>query len=390
LQSSIVSHAQAIVTENPARRIHLHFLDGLRALAAIYVMVGHACIHEPLPVGKMRSITTLLSMGHFAVGVFIVLSGFCLMLPVVRGGGTLAGMGGIKRFFQRRARRILPPYYFAMGLSLLLIWLFIGQQMGTHWDQSTRVGWDGIAAHLLLLQDFFGKGQINHVFWSVAVEWQIYFLFPVLVLLWQRAGGLRTALTTVLLTYVLGLLAARNPTFVSSHPQFIGLFALGMLGASIAFAEGDLWPRLRARIPWKWMALVLFLIAAGAGIIFHHMPGITIYMDPIIGLFTMSLILAAMNSGPNAIRTVLESRPLVFVGTFSYSLYLIHAPLLQLIWQYAIHPLRLGPERSVLLLATLGSALIIGATYLFYLVCERPFLNTRPNQIPAGGAQSRP
>src|SRR5438067_7057279 len=108
---------------------HLDFLDGLRALAAIYVLLHHAWLqiwewHLPGPF--TRRLTGWLYFGHFGVVVFIVLSGFCLMLPVVRGDGTLRG--GAKTFFQRRALRILPPYYVAIGLSLVLIVTLIGTQ----------------------------------------------------------------------------------------------------------------------------------------------------------------------------------------------------------------------------------------------------------------------
>src|SRR5436853_35532 len=84
----------------------------------------------PMPGPATRHLTGWLYFGHFGVVVFIVLSGFCLMLPVVRGDGTLRG--GIAAFFKRRTLRIVPPYYVAIGLSLLLIVTLIGNQTGTH------------------------------------------------------------------------------------------------------------------------------------------------------------------------------------------------------------------------------------------------------------------
>ena len=63
-------------------------------------------------------LTNWLLYGHLAVDVFIVLSGFCLMLPVARSGGALAD--GARGFFVRRARRILPPYFAAFTISVAL------------------------------------------------------------------------------------------------------------------------------------------------------------------------------------------------------------------------------------------------------------------------------
>jgi peptidoglycan/LPS O-acetylase OafA/YrhL len=119
-----------------------------------------------------------MSFAREAVALFIVLSGFCLMLPVVRHGAEI--QGGAWQFFKRRARRILPPYYFALAISLLLIWTVIGQKTNTHWDASLPADGKAIWTHLLLLQDVFQdtSARINHVMWSISVEWRIYFLFP--------------------------------------------------------------------------------------------------------------------------------------------------------------------------------------------------------------------
>jgi len=75
------------------------------------------------------------------------------MLPVIKHGGILKG--GATNFFRKRARRILPPFYLAMGVSLLLISTLIGQKAGTHWDVSIPVTEKGIITHLLLIQDVF-------------------------------------------------------------------------------------------------------------------------------------------------------------------------------------------------------------------------------------------
>ena len=105
-------------------RLRLDFLDGLRGLAALYVLLYHASLRAGVlaaaapaqPVAKAISVLhfCLLGYGHLAVAVFIVLSGYCLMLPVARTEGAVLP-GGALAFIQRRARRILPPYYAAPG-----------------------------------------------------------------------------------------------------------------------------------------------------------------------------------------------------------------------------------------------------------------------------------
>lgn len=365
----------------PSPRLHLGYLDGIRAVAAIYVAMFHAwcCIfsEEHPPTGRELVWTGWAMMGHYSVVVFIVLSGFCLMLPVVRGDGTLRG--GVKSFFQRRARRILPPYYFAMIVSLLLIATLIGQQTGTAWDRSVPVTRFGLVTHLLLVHNVFKSTyyQINYPFWSVAVEWQIYFMFPALVWLWRRIGGLPATILAIVVAYLFVAKLHKTP-YIGVTPQFYALFALGMLGAAIAFAPAPNWTPLREKIPWGLATLgVLFLFWAK-----HGMKEGRI-LDLVAGLAAACLLVSVSRPGFNPVRTLCASKPLVFVGTFSYSLYLLHAPLLQVIWRYGVQPLHLTPLTAFAVMQCLGIPLVLLSAYLFFLGCERPFLNTARTKASA-------
>jgi peptidoglycan/LPS O-acetylase OafA/YrhL len=91
--------------------MHLDHLDEVRAAAALMVICTHAWLQVWNPdgrhVSRLGSLIEWLVWGHFAVGLFIVISGFCLMLPVVRTGNVLRG--GARSFISRRARRIVSP-----------------------------------------------------------------------------------------------------------------------------------------------------------------------------------------------------------------------------------------------------------------------------------------
>lgn len=258
-----------------------------------------------------------------------------------------------------------------MAFSLILIWLLVGHKTGTHWDASLPVTAKGLAAHILLIQDIYSSAQINHVFWSIAVEWQIYFVFPLLVLLWRRVGGLATTSGTVLLSLV-GLHFLNHTVLAGVTPQYLGLFALGMLGAVIAYSTEDRWVLWRERMPWNVFMVVMAAIAC----LLCHMRK-EWHADYFVGLTTICLLVSIARPGTNGMRTLLSARPLAFVGTFAYSIYLIHAPLLQVVWQYALHPLHLGAIVTFALLACVGGPLIVGGSYLFFLACERPFLTGR-------------
>ncbi len=91
-------------------------------------------------------------------------------------------------------------------------------------------------------------------------------------------------------------------------------------------------------------------------------------------------MIAAANTEIGWLNKALSWRPLVAVGTFAYSIYLIHAPLIQVIWQYLLFPLQPHPLFRLMTLFVVGTPLIVGISYLFFLVGERPFLNTHKRE----------
>jgi len=397
-------------------KIHLNFLDGLRGLAALYVMFHHAWLTiwtDPLyfPTGITGVLTTWLTFGHISVSVFIIISGFCLMMPVVRSGGQLRG--GPAGFFKRRAKRILPPYYFALALSCLLLLTMIGQYTGTHWDVSIpfdRRAWaKALATHVLLIHDFFDAYTLNHAFWSIPVECQIYFLFPPMLILWRRRPGpfLITALVVAVSFWAQDRAIAADaiPVALNAHYiglwnktvhhlirvmarlkqvnlHYVGLFALGMLAATAAFTENEIWCRVRSRFGLRILSAVSIL--AAVSMLGMFLRGISwcvghwLIIDFLAGIAVSCLMVTACHMQRHPVRDFLQWRPVVWVGTFSYSLYLIHAPLLQVIWQYMIHPLGLRNSFTFGLLALVSAPVIPACAYLFFLCFERPFLNTPP------------
>src|SRR6266566_1837356 len=197
--STAISDDKRETKGGPSRSApRLEYLDGLRGAAALYVVLFHAAAGftaKDLPAWArvLRHATTF---GHSAVAVFIVLSGYCLMLPAARAGGQLPR--GFGDYIARRARRILPPYSAALFGSLLLLGVVpeLSIPSGTIWDESfPAFGMGPIATHLLVIHNLFPAWvyKINGPLWSVATEWQIYFFFPLLLLpVWRRAGIVAT------------------------------------------------------------------------------------------------------------------------------------------------------------------------------------------------------
>jgi peptidoglycan/LPS O-acetylase OafA/YrhL len=110
--------------------------------------------------------------------------------------------------------------------------------------------------------------------------------------------------------------------------------------------------------------------------------------DLFVGFATLCLMVALTPAEHSDrwqwLRNALAWAPLVFVGTFSYSLYLLHAPLLEILWIYFVRPLKMSGLNSFFLLSTAGLAVIIALSYLFFLLCERSFMRhgKRPMMKP--------
>jgi peptidoglycan/LPS O-acetylase OafA/YrhL len=346
------------------------FLDGVRALLALYVVAHHSC-YAALGYNALGASPyfRILSDGHFAVCFFIVLSGYCLMLPVLKNEFRLPR--GPVFFLRRRAWRILPPYYLALALSLLLIGLFISQPTGSQWDVSLPVTSGNIATHLLLVQNFFADDfyKINFVFWSIAVEWQIYFLFPLLLWAWRSIGPVYSTSAAVLIS---SLLEKKTGHF--SHVHFIGLFALGMLGAAICFSENRATVRFKA-LPWTPIAIGTGAASFLSSYVEHEW--VQFVADALFGCCASSILIIAALRPKGWVHAFLNLKPLVFVGSFSYSLYLIHAPLIQVLWLYVFPSLRSYPNLLCTVLLGAGIPMILIISYLFYLGCEKPFLEKK-------------
>ena len=387
------------------------FLDGLRGLAAFYVLLHHAALEAPAtglsaPAGLVRG---LLRHGHFAVAVFIVLSGYCLMLPVARDPGQRL-RGGVLGYLGRRARRIMPPYYAALIACWLLIALVPGLDRLDHarWDRALPATTPGVVvSHLLLVHNLDDRWifKVDPPMWSVATEWQIYLLFPGLLALLRRYGLATTVAAAFAFGFALAALsnATGNPALNKLCPWYLGLFALGMAGATRggtgglptsalggALGRGHWWASHQYHpVAGGGRALVLGAIALVlAGL---AMAGgtdrVVLILDLLIGTATAALITRCAHLSTRGERypkrlilQLLEPRWLVGLGSFSYSLYLIHFPILAVgslifrAWGWGAE-LRLG----ALLLVVVPLCLV--AAYGFHRAFERGFLPARENQV---------
>ena len=363
----------------------MDYLDGIRGGAALWVVMTHVWyffMGHQINLRPKGLFTNLLLHAHLAVDVFIVLSGFCLMLPVAHRESL---RGGAMSFFKRRARRILPTFYAA--LVVCFGFQFLASYVN---HQPLNVSRRLLLCNVFLLQDVSHAAaeQINIAWWSVALEWKIYFLFPFFVWLFLKRGAKVGLLVSAVLGFTLTIAFRQAEPGVSvdevAHACFYYtlLFALGMAGAHTVFSESNTTKSIHLR---SWRTIVL-PSAILLGILLVEYP-ISSYssdllslhyflVDPVAGAMIASCLVllgdAHQRCQKSFALSVFNCKALVITGRFGYSLYLTHYTLAWLISGISIHsfPQMLG-HPVIMWIVTVSVCWIFG--YLFYLCFERPF-----------------
>lgn len=379
-QRAAYGTATAPPVPRPSRR--LAGLDGVRGLAALYVVLHHCWLlsFPGYPANTGPAWTGWLVFGHLAVVVFIVLSGFSLAVAPARDGWRVKDL---RRFAHRRAWRILPAYWPALVFSLIVAWTLVPQP-GEGPPTAKSVIVYGLLAH-----DIVGAPSPNGAFWSIAIEAQLYLVFPLLVLLLRRGGAIPMLLAVTVPVVLIELLAPAVRVIdllTQFTPQMAALFALGIVAAGVT-ARVARW----RRVPLFWLSVacaapVVMLIAIKGSVwTVRNYFWVDLALGPSIAL----LLAAIACERPAGLVRLLDVRPIRALGSFSYSLYLIHAPIV-----VALHTLLVAPAvaaRVPAFLVTLMVAVPLSllVARLFAAVFELPFQRYRTWQAMRAAIRAR-
>jgi peptidoglycan/LPS O-acetylase OafA/YrhL len=345
-------------------------LDGLRGLAALYVALFHCWLYTFPGYPKSSAPWWLdgLTFGRLAVVFFLVLSGFSLAISPARNGWQL---GGVVRFLRRRAWRILPPYWAALAMSLVIAWYVVP---ASHFGPPT---FKSILVYGLVAQDAFTAPTPNGAFWSIGVEAELYLVFPLFLLARRRLGAVVLLAGVTLLAVARGLMATDGSPVEGDNwltPNLAPAFVAGLVGAGVVVAS-----RRVQRLPWHWLAALAALPVLAAMVIkgsawtVNHYFWVDLAIAP-----AMTMLLAAVATGrPAFLAWLLTTRPIRSLGNISYSLYLIHLPIVMTVVR-RIAPKFVSPGLPTfwfaVLLALPASAL---GAWLFAQIFEMPFKRNR-------------
>ncbi|MDN5744081.1 MAG: acyltransferase, partial [Nocardioidaceae bacterium] len=361
-------------------------IQGLRAIAVSLVLLSHAGF-------------SWVAGGYVGVDVFFVVSGFLITSLLVQEIFD-TGMISLSGFFARRARRILPAATAVTAATAIAAWLWfpITRFEAVMHDALTVIAYVVNYRFVFTETQYLGADALPSPFqqyWSLAVEEQFYLVWPLallcLLLLVRRRPerALKVGVVFVVGAFVVSLIASILLTASSQPAAYYATHTRVWELAGGAFLALTL-PTWR-KVPGAVAALCAVVgVAAviGSGILYDDataFPGYTA-LAPVLG--TMLLIIAgtagtrgaggaATGTRPNPVTRLLSTSPFLFVGKISYSLYLVHWPII------VLGPLMLGVQPSLRLNVVLLVASFAAAQLSFAYV-ESPIRNARRLKIRNG------
>ena len=373
-------------------------IDALRGIAALGVVLYHAVgrVDAPRPQGLLQwpgyFVHSLTGFGYIGVFLFFVISGFCIHLQWAR--ARAAGQPHQIRFgafWKRRLRRLYPAYVIALALYLVVTFLSVGYAFN-------GANVYDVVLHLLMLHNLDPKTaySINGVFWTLAIEEQLYLAYFLLLFLRTRFGW---GLTLVV------CLAARVGWFYFSHAIWV-VFGVGVPVPEAAASHWLTWALGAVSVEaacgliklprWcrnLWIGFGALLLAAGISQLppYVDKDGFIarfswLALHPAWGLGFFVIVnrtfeaerkwrvtrrdetsIAARVPGSNVPRLVALAAA---VGVYSYSLYLTHGLVIIESWRFGTQNL---PTLINALLIT--TPVCLAFAWIFFQFCEAPFMS---------------
>jgi len=345
-------------------------VDPLRGAAALAVLFHHSvrqAFLDPHPLALM--------FGHPAVAIYFVISGFCIHLSQAQRQAHSAEVDW-RRFFYRRARRLLPTHYTALMASVAAGLFFRSELIN-------RPTLPNVVSHVLMVHVWYPRffWSINEVFWTIAIEVHLYLVYPIFLRMRDTLDGYLPVALLIggFAVYLAAAFALPSEwRWVGEH-LFLEYWWQWALGAYLAdvYVSGSArwWTGLAtARGSWLWWASIVL----AAGYLYRNTMLYPLGPDWFSPL-PCFLLLASLLLKSEQVRIPW----LAYVGTFSYSLYLIHPVAI------CLGLAALGGSHGIApFICYIVSSIVAG--WVFFLAVERHFLSNKQRRHQAEIADAMP
>lgn len=366
----------------------LQSIDALRGVAALGVVLYHAVLQTQnvVPGNLFRwpieGFVFLSSLGYIGVFLFFVISGFCIHLQWAK--SKLSDNPQPIRFgafWKRRIKRLYPPYLIALFLFLLMATLSVGIDV-THFFVYD------VVMHLLMLHNLDPHTcySINGVFWTLAIEEQLYLAYFLLLYLRTRWGWGPTLLVCGLtrvgwyfLSHLVWLTSGYGLPVPEAAASHWFTWALGALAveAAVGLVLLPKWCRN------MWLGGLAIIVASTISIALPNTQKDTLLHDlswmlmhPLWGFGFFVIVNRAVNAERRWADRVRQPRLVAIaagIGVFSYSLYLTHELVIMQSWRFAVYSL--PPILNTLLVIVPAT---VGFAWFYYRFCEKPYMRKQP------------
>lgn len=332
-------------------------LDGLRALALVAIVAYH--LHYPWAEGAFLS-----------VDLFFLLSGFLittLLLVEWQRSGTI----GLRRFWARRARRLLP----ALLVTLVVVAVFTRLEVDPWLRTSVRddglasltyvANWRFIASNQGYFQTFAAPSPLRHM-WTLAIEEQFYLVWPLVALAAMRIGRGRRGIVAVCVAGIAASVAVMARTFRPGDPlrAYYGTDSrlhVILIGALLAVLLSVWQPSEAARRRVAVLGAVAFVVMLAGWATAHGTDAAYYHGGSVLHAVVACVVLTScLHPGP--VRAVLGVGVMAWVGRLSYGLYLFHWPII--VW---LVPNRVPLDGLALDAARVGLTVLV-AVASYYLI----------------------
>lgn len=336
-------------------------LNGLRALAVIFVIIEHW-----FPENHLLKI---LPLGSIGVDVFFVLSGFLISKILFHKKETISNsfsdkINALKQFVFRRTLRIFPIYY----LLLLFLYLTNGPETKegfiyyvtytTNYFFYNTQNWHGMMAHL----------------WSLAVEEQFYLIWPIVLFFVVKKNRIKLFIAIILISSLYALFNNFWANILTL--SCVNAFALGALYAHVEIYKPPFEKNFKKIIKYSFMPLLILFVFQYIYFNFTIFPS-----RVLVSIITLNIIrICIENNNKNTIFIFLNSKIMNFIGMISYGIYLYHNPFASY-WRRVFRKFNLVSPFSNITInyyeLFFQFILLLFISYLSWILVERPILKLK-------------